>query len=243
VLAHGFGGSARNFRPQVRALRDRYRVIVYDARGHARSEAPAEACAYSPEALASDLERVWAEHAGAAPAVVGGLSLGAGIALRFALHAPERVRGLVLLAPPPAAEQRGTGWAVDFARAIEQEGLEAAGERFAWGERSGLDPAAAALVRQGFLEHPAQALAHLLRGVLDAWPTWEEQEPALRALRVPVLLVVGERDARSLPMARALAGVLPQARLEVVPRAGHVVNLADRERVNALLAEFLAALA
>src|SRR5439155_1234249 len=37
VLAHGFGGSARNFLSQARALRDRYRIVRFDARGHARS--------------------------------------------------------------------------------------------------------------------------------------------------------------------------------------------------------------
>jgi len=78
--------------------------------------------------------------------------------------------------------------------------------------------------------------------VLDAWPTWDEQEPALRRLRVPTLLVVGERDALSLRMAQDLAAVLPDARLEVVADAGHVVNLAARERVNALLLEFLESL-
>jgi pimeloyl-ACP methyl ester carboxylesterase len=34
VLAHGFGGSARNFRPQSRALSPTHRVVRYDARGH-----------------------------------------------------------------------------------------------------------------------------------------------------------------------------------------------------------------
>src|SRR5437763_916505 len=42
VLAHGFGGNARNFLSQARALRDRYRIVRFDARGQARSEAPAE---------------------------------------------------------------------------------------------------------------------------------------------------------------------------------------------------------
>ena len=32
ILGHGFGGSARNFRPQSRVLRDRYRVVLHDAR-------------------------------------------------------------------------------------------------------------------------------------------------------------------------------------------------------------------
>jgi pimeloyl-ACP methyl ester carboxylesterase len=243
VLAHGFGGSARNWRPQVRALVATHRAIVYDARGHARSEAPAEAEAYAPEALARDLGAVLDAQAEGGRAVVGGLSLGAGVALRFALERPERLRGLVLMAPPPGRDPavRG-GWAREFAEAIEREGLEAAGERYAWGERSGLDPAAGRLVRQGFLEHPPHALVHLLRGVLDRWPSAEELAPRLRRLALATLVVVGERDRLSLAMAERLAQEIPDARLEVVPGAGHVVNLAARERVNELLAGFLAGL-
>src|SRR5437868_6010523 len=84
LLMHGFGGSARNFGPQARALRDRYRVVRFDARGHARSDAPDEPRAYRPEAFVADVARVL-DVAGAAVAVVGGLSMGAAIALRFAL--------------------------------------------------------------------------------------------------------------------------------------------------------------
>src|SRR5438094_3766466 len=92
VLAHGFGGSARNFLSQARALRDRYRIVRFDARGHARSEAPAEASAYTPEAFVADFGRVL-DQVGARAAVVGGLSMGAGTALSFALAHPERVEG------------------------------------------------------------------------------------------------------------------------------------------------------
>jgi len=243
VLAHGFGGSARNWGPQVRALRDAHRVVVYDARGHARSDAPDDPAAHTIEALTADLARVVDEH-GEPPCVVGGLSMGAGIALELALDSPERVRALVLMAPPPAgdADTRGRGWATGFADAIERDGLDAAGERFAWGERSGLDAAGRRLVRQGFLEHPPHALAHILRGVLDAWPEADARADALAELRVPTLLVVGERDRSSLRAAHDLAERLPVARLEIAPDAGHVVNLAARERVNDLLREFLSGL-
>ena len=54
VLAHGFGGSARNFGPQMRALKDRYQVVRYDARGHGRSDAPTEPEAYTPAAFVGD---------------------------------------------------------------------------------------------------------------------------------------------------------------------------------------------
>jgi pimeloyl-ACP methyl ester carboxylesterase len=240
VLLHGFGGSARNWRPQIRALRDAYRVVVYDARGHARSDAPHEARAYLPDRLLEDLERVVRETSGDARPVVGGLSMGAGIALRFAVAAPERIRGLVLMAPPPGRKPAvSRSWARDFADAIERDGLEAAGDRYAWGEQAGLDPASGRLVRVGFLEHPPHALVHLLRNVLDAWPDAAEQAPALHALDVPTLLIVGERDRLSRREAEALAERIRGARLVVAPGAGHVVNLAARELVNEALEEFL----
>src|SRR2546422_10643930 len=107
VLAHGFGGSARNFLSQARALRDHHRIVRFDARGHARSEAPAEASAYTPEAFGADLSRVL-DQVGARAAVVGGLSMGAGASLRFALAHPERVYGLWLDAFPSTACAAGT---------------------------------------------------------------------------------------------------------------------------------------
>ena len=243
VLGHGFGGSARNFLPQARALRDRCRIVRFDARGHARSGAPAEAAAYTPEAFVADVSRVL-DGVGAARAVVGGLSMGAGIALRFALAHPERVRALVLAAFPPGPRTAGTFAAVAhaFADAIERDGLDAAGARFVWGPSSGLDPGAARLVRRGFLEHPPHGLAHTLRGVIAAQPSVEELAPRLAALAQPALVVVGAEDRVSLAPSRALAAALPGARLAIVEGAGHVVNLARPAEFNVTLEEFLASL-
>src|SRR3954447_5336682 len=61
VLAHGFGGSARNFRLQLRALAPHATAVAYDGRGHARSEAPPDAAAYTFERLVDDFERVASE--------------------------------------------------------------------------------------------------------------------------------------------------------------------------------------
>jgi pimeloyl-ACP methyl ester carboxylesterase len=237
VLAHGFAGSARNFGPQARALRPRFRVVRYDARGHARSEAPDDPSAYTPETFADDLGRVLDPGS----AVVGGLSMGAATALRFALASPERVRALVLAAfPAGASASRGiASQATAFADAIERDGLDAAGERFAWGPTSGLDTGAARLVRQGFLEHPPHGLVHTLRGVLSKHPSVEELIPRLDALAMPVLVIVGDRDRGSLEPSRALASALPSAQLIVVPDAGHVVNLEQPAAFNDVLTSFL----
>ena len=241
LLAHGFGGSARNFRPQLRALRGRYRTILYDARGHARSGAPESAVDYTPDCFVSDLGRVL-DGAGAERAVVGGLSMGAGVALRFALAHPRRVQGLVLASFPGSA-RAGAGIAAraaGFARALDEEGLLAAGERFVWGEGSGLSPGDAARVRQGFLEHRPHALAHVLRELVAVQPAVEELAPRLRGLDLPALIVAGEADATSVATGRELAAALPRARLVLVAGAGHVVNLERPEAFNAALLAFLA---
>lgn len=243
LLGHGFGGSARNFRPQVRALRDRYRVVVFDARGHARSAAPDEAAAYRPDAFASDCGRIL-DALAAERAVVGGLSMGAGIALRFALAHPERVRALVLAAFPPGAGASRSGgpereWARAFADAIEREGLDAAGARFVWGADSGFDPETARWVRQGFLEHAPHALVHTLRQVLAEQPDPDELAPALERLSIPALVIVGSEDRLSRRASETVAARLPGSRLVVIEGAGHVVNLANPTAFNAALREFL----
>ncbi len=239
ALAHGFGGSARNWRPQVRALSPRFRVLSYDARGHARSaKIASESEARLPAAVA-DLASLVAD---AGPgAVVGGLSLGAAVALELALGAARPPAGLVLAAPPagPASGRGISARALAFAEAIEREGLEGAGARFVWGAESGLDPAGAALVRAGFLEHDARSLALLLRELLARLPAPEQRTAELARLALPTLVVVGAQDAASRPSAEALAAAIPGARLRVIADAGHVVNLAQPARFNEVLLEFL----
>lgn len=243
VLAHGFAGSARNFGPQVRTLRADHRVVRYDARGHARSEAPDDPAAYTLAALAGDLLAVL-DRTGAETAVVGGVSMGAMTALAMALDRPARVRGLVL-AGFPAPASSGTGLArvaEDFADMIDREGLDAAGARFVWGPGSGLDARGAALVRQGFLEHSPRALAHCLRGVVARWPALADWRERLAALAVPALIVCGADDAGALEPSLFLAATLPHAELVVVPEAGHLVNLEQPARFNEALRGWLGAI-
>ena len=75
-----------------------YHVVTLDPLGHGRSDRPADPQAYSVTAFAEQVVALL-DHLGAAQAVVGGVSLGANVALEVAAIAPERVRGLVLEAP------------------------------------------------------------------------------------------------------------------------------------------------
>lgn len=238
VLAHGFGGSARNFRPQVKVFAKSHHVVTYDARGHARSEAPDGAEAYGFERLIDDYERVTAESE--APIVAGGLSLGAATALGFALRRKERIHALVLASPPGGSDDpERRDWALGFARAIDERGLEAAGAEFAWGERARFDPKGAALIRSGLMEHPPRALSHVLRRTLAELPGPGRLADELRAFDRPVLVVTGSEDRSSARPARELVRNLPDAELVEIPGAGHVVNLAAPEAFNEACRRFL----
>jgi len=239
LLQHGFAGSARNWRPQMRALREQVRVVAFDARGHARSANRIATARFGLDDFVRDFSDVADLVSPSAPLIAGGLSLGASVALHFALSAPQRVAGLVLAAVPPGAGQGFGAVAGEFADALERDGSEAAGERFVWGAASGLDPAAARLVRQGFLEHPASALAQILRQTLASLPTIESLAPRLAELDVPTLVLVGSDDRGSLEPCRRLAEALPNACKVEIPQAGHVVNLAAPGEFNDALRSFV----
>jgi pimeloyl-ACP methyl ester carboxylesterase len=237
VLQHGFAGSARNFRPQARFLKDRHRVVLFDARGHARSAAPLDEAEYAPEAFVEDLARM-VERAGSKRVVVGGISMGAAIALRYALRYRDTLAGLVLASYPLAGDAYSPSWALALADAIDSEGAEVAGERFVWGGGR-FDAESAKWIRQGFLEHSPKALSAVLRGVLAVEPHVAERKNILRELRVPTLLLAGARDAPSVATTSELEQFLPTAQRIVVPDAGHVLNLEKPQSFNEALRGFL----
>jgi len=244
ILAHGFSGSARNWGPQVRAFRDRNRLVTYDLRGHARSPSFSELeAACDAESFVQDMLEV-VDRSGAARVVVGGLSLGAAVALAFARRHPGRVRGLILASLPAGRNHAGafSGSAEAMARVLEEEGGEAAGNRFVWGPGSGLDERGAALIRQGFLEHDPIGLARVLRGVLPDL-AGEIDAPRLAGeQKIPTLLIAGGRDPGSLATTRRLATRLPHAQTVILEEAGHVVNLVAPTAFNEALGAFLDAL-
>jgi len=245
VLAHGLAGSARNFLPQVRGQPLARSVHLYDARGHARSEAPSDEYAYGWNCLISDFDDVVGEalcgtrNFPAHKAVVGGLSLGAATALLWSLRHPSSVSGLVLAAYPECSLE-ARHWALNFANSIDSNGLDTAGLEFVWGPNGRFGKDDAQRVRRGFLEHPAHAISAILRHSLGQLPDVTTLWPQLIRFQPPTLVVVGENDQRSQTACREIASALPNAQLVVIEGAGHVVNLSRPEPFNKQLASFLA---
>lgn len=238
ILCHGFGGSARNFRPQARALAAEVRFVLYDLRGHARSEKPKAQDAYRFDCLVDDLESLVDTYE-PKKLIVGGLSLGAAVALAYTLRRPERVAGM-LLAAYPAPPEQSRRWALEFGEAIEKLGISEAGARFVWGGASRFDAKTQELIRSGFLEHAPWALAATLKHALAQLEEFEVLAPSLRKLQVPTRLVVGGADVGSLDSCRTLATLIPGATLTVLEGAGHIVNLARVSDFNEELRKLIA---
>jgi pimeloyl-ACP methyl ester carboxylesterase len=221
-------------------------VHLYDARGHARSEAPRNQNAYVWECLVSDFGAIahgsLSENPDATPheAVVGGLSLGAATALFWTLQNPDLVSGLVLAAYPESTDELRT-WASAFADSIDANGLDIAGREFVWGPNGRFGQQDTLMVRRGFMQHAPHAIAAILRQSMANIPDISSLSGVLEQLRVPTLLVVGGEDRCSLEASRKIAGALPNASLAIIEGAGHVVNLSRPERFNEVLANFVRA--
>ena len=95
LFIHEFAGDHRSFAPQVEHFRDRYRCLVYDARGYPPSDVPEDVGAYSQLRAVADAVTVL-DAAGAERAHVVGVSMGGFCALHVGLRHPDRVDGLVI---------------------------------------------------------------------------------------------------------------------------------------------------
>ena len=95
VLTHGFSGNIEVWTPQIAALSQKYKLVLYDTRGHGLSSAPAGAENYTLDIFVEDLHRLL-NHIKADKAYVGGLSMGGAISMGYAGKHPERVAGLLI---------------------------------------------------------------------------------------------------------------------------------------------------
>jgi 2-succinyl-6-hydroxy-2,4-cyclohexadiene-1-carboxylate synthase len=235
VVLHGFTGSVRawdDVRPKLAAAS---RVISIDLIGHGDSAVPDEPGRYSLEWSARDLAALL-DRLELRTVHLLGYSMGGRVALHFAVHAPERLRSIILESASPGiadAAERDRRAASDAALAdrICENGVEAFVAE--WEAQPLLEPApqvsAAARERQRSqrLRNRPVGLANSLRGMGagQQQPLWSR----LGALSMPVLLIVGERDQRYREIAARTLASLPSAELAAVLEAGHTVHLDQPE--------------
>ena len=226
LLTHGFGASSHMWRGQVDALAGSRRVIVWEMRGHGRSDSPDDPHQYSEDATVADMVAVL-DACAVDHAVVGGLSLGGYMSLAFLLRTPDRAAGLMLFDTGPGFRkgEARAGWndrALGVAIALETEGLAALGQ----GEEV-----------QGSGHRSAHGLARAARGMLTQHDA--RVIDSLPHVDIPTLVLVGEKDRAFLAGTDYMAARIPGVRKVVVPDAGHAANIHQPEAFNKAVTEFL----
>lgn len=248
VLLHGFGASLQTWDAWSQALETQWRVVRIDVPAFGLT-GPAVNNDYSDEA---DVARLLAllDHLGLQQVALGGHSMGGRIAWNFAVAHPERVSHLILVSPDGFPDPNSTSentYKVSPLLGLMQFSLPAwalkMGVAPAYGDDSLLTPQVMRRY-QDMLRAPGvrSAVIERMRQSRNINPV-----PLLQSLKMPVLLVWGEKDA-FIPISNAqdYLKAIPQATLVSVPRAGHVVHeeapMASVQAVKAFLAQFKTAI-
>jgi pimeloyl-ACP methyl ester carboxylesterase len=200
------------------------RTIVFDNRGHGRSEKPRDPQAYAPWTMARDAENLL-KHLNIARADVMGYSMGARIAAHLAVAAPQRLRGLVL-AGLGIHLVDGAGLPIGIADAMEARSLQELTDPMQIMFRSFAEATKSDLM----------ALAACMRGSRHAMSAAE-----VASIEAPTLVCVGsEDDVAGDPF--ALASLMKNARALVIPGRDHNKAVGDKVFKEGVLA-FLESLA
>jgi 3-oxoadipate enol-lactonase len=238
VLLHGYPFNRSLWNEQVSALRNSFRVITPDLRGHGESEATAGAATMNR--MAQDVALLL-DHLEIPRAVIGGLSMGGYVALAFYKLFPSRVRALVL------ADTRAQADTEEGKQTRHQQAEKALAQGMA-GIADGMlpklltpdtvskRPELVKRVRDMMLKTKPEGAAGALLGMAER----DDNTPLLSQISCPTLILVGEDDPitpvqDSEKMHSEIAG----SRLVVLENAAHVSNLERTDQFNEELLRFL----
>jgi len=241
VLLHAFPLHVGMWDEQVVALSPGRRIILPDLPGFGGTDPLPDPGATTIDGFADLVAGLMASR-GVGPAVVGGLSMGGYVALSLLRRHPETVAALVLADTRAGVD---TPEVIERRNAQQQQASEEGTDRLVESMVANLLSDETRAERPDVVER-ARALMHGCSaagviGALEAMKNRADAVPMLEMIDVPVLVVVGEHDGPSPPaVAVEMADAIPNARLEVLPGAGHLSNLEAPEAFNRALESFLA---
>ena len=250
IAHHGGGGIGSLDEPRVTfgVLADRFRVIVFDARGCGLSDGIPP---YSHQQWAEDVDglRQWA---GAEQIVVAGGSYGGFIALEYAVAYPKHVAAIILR--DTAAD--GSNLELAFENARQQDRVEINWDNFTrywsgnirddadlkacWAELIPLydyeydAEKSTAAVEAGFYRHESHNWCFQ-----HNWGSYD-LTAALGAVTAPTLVTVGRLDwITPVSSAETIARLMPNSELVIFEKSGHSPQTEEREKFNAVVREFI----
>jgi pimeloyl-ACP methyl ester carboxylesterase len=227
--------------PQIRSIPHGWRLITPDLRGFGGSTGVDGAP--TMDDYASDVIALFGEL-GVARAVVGGCSMGGYATFALLKRAPELASGLVLSDTRMGADSpEGRANRRSMLALVDREGPSGIARDMMpklLGETTReTNSTVESTIRRLIKQQSPEGIRAAIQRMMDR----ADATPIVSAVRVPTLVIVGDEDTLTpVEESRRLAETIPAAQLEIIPRAGHLPNLEQPERFNAVLTRFLEAL-
>jgi 3-oxoadipate enol-lactonase len=230
VFLHGVGSDKSVWQPQLEYFGRTRHAIAFDYPGYGDSD-PAPAGTTRDDYAAAILFAM--RELGVTQAHVCGLSLGGVIAIALHHAAPDSCASLIL-ADTFAVHPDGRG-IYDRSLAGSRDLPAMAEARVDFLLAQPADPQ----VRREVIETMSRIDPAAYR--IGAEAVWlADQRDRARAIAVPTLVICGEDDKPTPPaLSRELAAIVPGAMLAMIARAGHLTNLEQPARFNAIVDDFL----
>jgi pimeloyl-ACP methyl ester carboxylesterase len=242
---------SRIWKVQIPVFARRHLVIAWDNRGNGRSDRPTDPALHTTLERSANLGAVM-DEVGVAAAVLVGLSSASGPLVVFAAEHPERVIGLVFIGPAAPLGDPGRMTEVRFEERLPTDQGWAKENIHYWrrdypgylafffGEAFP-EPHSTKQVEDGVgwgLDTDPESLA-----VTQRTPRTVDEEAFVAmcaSIQAPTMVIQGTDDRLThVTQGIALAGAIPDARLELIEGGGHMVNVRDPVRVNLLIRDFL----
>ena len=238
IFIHGFPLNKPMWNMQVEALKENYRVIAYDIRGHGNSDPGIDE--FFIELFVLDLLRLM-EKLRIEKSMLCGLSLGGYIALNAVLKYPDRFDGLILndtqciADTPEIKENRCTAIISIKEKGVELYAEESIKKLFAAESFTKMKNVIDG-VKEMIISTPKQTLCNTLHALAER----KETCSGLKEINIPTLIMVGNED-KITPIAAAqqMHEKILNSKLEIIQQAGHLSNLENLTAFNTHLANFL----
>jgi pimeloyl-ACP methyl ester carboxylesterase len=247
IFVHEYAGDFRSWEPQLRHFGQRYRAVAYNARGYPPSDVPPAVGSYSQTRAADDIAAVL-DHLGIDTAHIVGLSMGGFATLHFGFRHGGRARSLCVAGcgygAEPAQRERFRSEAEAVAAFIDQHGMQAFAEKYAYGptrvQFENKDARGFAEFKRMLAEHDAVGARNTQLGVQHERPSLYDLVDQMKRLTVPTLILTGDEDWPCLQPVLLMKQSIASAALAVMPNCGHAINLEDPDGFNRIVGSFLA---
>jgi 2-succinyl-6-hydroxy-2,4-cyclohexadiene-1-carboxylate synthase len=242
IFLHGFVGSMVDWLPACHHFSSDYQCLLLDLPGHGKTQAT-RSSDYTVSATARSLIRLL-DSKKTGPSVLIGYSMGGRLALYLAVHYPDYFDKVILVSTSPGLQKKKDRLArqINDKRLADEMGnmtIEAFLQK--WYDQP---------LFNSLKEHPKfeELLRQRLGNQVKNWPASLRgmgvgKQPSLwnklEYLKMPVLILVGEKDQKFRYIAFQMKDLNPNFIISIIPQCGHVIHVENEDAFYSELYNFL----